>query len=150
MNLERTLDRIYVATPVITFFSAALSFLILAVLKTDYYNEIFISRWSDLSTFKGYMVMLMSFLVASATEITRATLFILTYYDFKKGNKTGGWLGLIISLALVWYDCNSAGAISALWTGEHVGQIGNIIRDLVIFLTLLGFSLEFRVTLTKT
>jgi hypothetical protein len=143
MNVEKTLDNISKITPVIIFISAAITFIILTMFKADYYEGVISHRWV-----KG--VAFTAILIASVTEITRFTLLILTFADFHNKNIKGGWFGLIISLALVYYDVTSAGAIATLWTGELQANIGNVIKDLIIFLSVLAFSLEFRLILSKT
>lgn len=142
MNVEKTLENISKITPVIIFFSAAIAFVLLTMFKADYYEGVISQRWV-----KG--VAFTAILIAAVTEITRFTLLILTFADFRKGNNSGGWFGLVISLLLVYYDVTSAGAISMLWTGELQANIGSIIRDLIIFLSVLAFGLEFRLILSE-
>jgi hypothetical protein len=143
MNIEKTLDNISKVTPVIIFISASITFMLLTMFKADYYHGVIAQRWT-----RG--VGFTALLIASVTEITRFTLLILTYADFKKGNHRGGWLGLVISLSLVWYDITSASAVSLLWTGEITENIGTIVKDLIIFLSVLAFGLEFRLILSES
>lgn len=130
------------AAPLISFCIACLGFILVAAFKADYYGGVLVERWGTWAKFTGIAI-------AAVTEAARAVLLLLTFADFRKRNFRGGWLGLVLSVGLVFYDCSSAGAVSAIWTGEHVGQTGNIIRDVLIFLVVLSFGIEFRLVLSR-
>jgi len=130
------------ASPIISFGIACLAFGLVATFKADYYSGVLVSRWSNWATFTGIAI-------AVVTEGARAVLLLMTFADFRSRNFRGGWLGLMLSIGLVLYDCSSAGAVSALWIGEHEPQTGNIIRDLLVFLIVLSFGIEFRLVLSS-
>ena len=130
------------AAPLISFCIACLAFVLVGVFKADYYSGVLVERWASWAKFTGIAI-------ALVTEGARAVLLLLTFADFRKRNFRGGWLGLVLSVGLVFYDCSGAGAVSAIWTGEHVGQAGNIIRDVLVFLVVLSFGIEFRLVLSR-
>lgn len=128
--------------PLISFAIACLAFTLVGVFKADYYSGVLSERWLSWAKFTGIAI-------AVVTEGARAVLLLLTFADFRKRNFRGGWLGLVLSIGLVFYDCSGAGAVSAIWTGEHAGQLGAIVRDLIVFLVVLSFGIEFRLVLSR-
>lgn len=129
-------------SPLISFGIACLAFSLVGVFKADYYTGVLAERWATWAKFTGIAI-------AVVTEGARAVLLLLTFADFRKRNYRGGWLGLALSIGLVFYDCSGAGAVSAIWTGEHTAQLGVIIRDLIVFLVVLSFGIEFRLVLSR-
>jgi hypothetical protein len=121
---------------------AIAAFTLVAIFKSDYYAGIFGARWPSFALPAGIAI-------AAITEAARAVLLLMTFADFRRGNSRGGWLGLVLSIGLVIYDATSAGAISSLWTGTHTGQLGRIIADLLVFLVVLSFGIEFRLVLAR-
>lgn len=130
------------ASPLISFCIACLAFILVGAFKADYYSGVLVARWATWSKFTGIAI-------AVVTEGARAVLLLMTFADFRARNFRGGWLGLVLSIGLVLYDCSSAGSVSALWIGDHAGQTGNIIRDLLVFLIVLSFGIEFRLVLSS-
>lgn len=130
------------AAPLISFVIACLAFVLVGVFKSDYYAGVLVERWAAWAKFTGIAI-------AVVTEGARAVLLLLTFADFRKRNFRGGWLGLVLSIGLVFYDCSGAGAVSSIWTGEHAGQVGIIIRDVLVFLVVLSFGIEFRLVLSR-
>ena len=141
-ELENVLDTLSGAAPIISFIVALAAFILVGVFKSDYYAGIFTARWPSFALPAGIAI-------AAITESARAVLLLLTFADFRRGNSRGGWLGLVLSVGLVIYDATSAGAISSLWTGTHTGQVGRIIADLLVFLVVLSFGIEFRLVLAR-
>lgn len=141
-ELDAVLDSLSSAAPLISFVVALAAFVLVGVFKSDYYAGIFGARWPSFALPAGIAI-------AVVTEAARAVLLLMTFADFRRGNARGGWLGLTLSIGLVIYDSTSAGAISSLWTGSHVGQVGRIIADLVVFLVVLSFGIEFRLVLAR-
>lgn len=141
-ELDATLDTLSNAAPIISFVVAIAAFTLVGVFKSDYYAGVLATRWPSFSLAAGIAI-------ATITEAARAVLLLMTFADFRRGNVRGGWMGLILSVALVVYDATSAGAISSLWTGAHIGQVGGIVADLVVFLVALSFGIEFRLVLAK-
>ena len=141
-ELDNVLDSLSGAAPIISFIVAIAAFTLVAVFKSDYYAGIFVTRWPSFALPAGIAI-------AAITEAARAVLLLMTFADFRRGNSRGGWLGLVLSIGLVIYDSTSAGAISSLWTGTHTGQVGRIIADLLVFLVVLSFGIEFRLVLAR-
>jgi hypothetical protein len=141
-ELDNVLDSLSNAAPIISFIVAVGAFTLVAIFKSDYYAGIFSTRWPSFALPAGIAI-------AAITESARAVLLLMTFADFRKGNNRGGWLGLVLSIGLVVYDSTSAGAISSLWTGTHTGQVGGIIADLLVFLVVLSFGIEFRLVLAR-
>jgi hypothetical protein len=130
------------SAPLISFCVASLAFLLVGAFKADYYSTVLLSRW-------GLWANVVGIAIALVTESARAVLLLLSFADFRKKNMVGGWLGLVLSLGLVLYDCSGAGAVGALWIGEHTGRVGAIIRDVLVFLVVLSFGIEFRLVLSR-
>lgn len=128
--------------PLISFSVASLAFVLVGAFKSDYYSSILLSRW-------GLWANVVGIAIALVTEASRAVLLLLSFADFRKKNIVGGWLGLVLSLGLVLYDCSGAGAVGALWIGEHTGRVGAIVQDLIIFLVVLSFGIEVRLVLSR-
>lgn len=141
-NMGATMDKIADAAPFIAFIVACLAFIIIILFKTDYYSEVFSQRWNY------WAALGVGFFAALAAEASRAILLLLTFRDFRNRNMWGGFLGLILSFALVGYDIFSAGPVSSIWTGAHSGQVGTIITDVVVFLVALSAGLELRLALS--
>lgn len=141
-ELQAIMRGVSSASPLISFCIACLAFILVGAFKADYYSGVLVARWATWSKFTGIAI-------AVVTEGARAVLLLMTFADFRARNFRGGWLGLVLSVGLVLYDCSSAGAVSALWIGDHAGQTGNIIRDLLVFLVVLSFGIEFRLVLSS-
>lgn len=141
-ELEAVLDTLSHAAPLISFVVAIAAFILVAVFKSDYYSGVFANRWPSFALAAGIAI-------AAITESARAVLLLMTFADFRKGNSRGGWLGLLLSIALLVYDATSAGAVSSLWTGSHTGKVGAIVADLLVFLVVLSFGIEFRLVLAR-
>ena len=142
-DLQVIMSVLSASAPVITFAVACMAFVLVGIFKADYYEGVLTARWDSWAKAAGIAI-------AAVTELARATLLLLTFADFRQRNFRGGWLGLFLSMGLVFYDCSGAGAVSSLWTNEHSAQLGAIIRDLVVFLVVLSFGLEFRLVLSKS
>lgn len=141
-SMSKTMDKITDAAPFIAFVVACLAFTLVIIFKADYYTAVFNARW-------GFWPALAAGAVAGfATEAARAILLLLTFRDFRTGNRVGGFLGLVLSFTLVGYDCFSAGPISSVWTGQHAGNIGPIIVDIIVFLVTLSAGIELRLALS--
>jgi hypothetical protein len=142
-DLQVIMGVLSASAPVITFAVACMAFVLVGIFKADYYEGVLLARWDSWAKAAGIAI-------AAVTELARATLLLLTFADFRQRNFRGGWLGLFLSLGLVFYDCSGAGAVSSLWTNEHGAHLGAIIRDLIVFLVVLSFGLEFRLVLSKS
>jgi len=140
---EKAMDTIADAAPIVTFIIACLAFACVLLFKTDYYTQVFANRWN------WYGALGVGFIAALAAEGSRAILLVLTFRDFRSSNNIGGFLGLILSFALVGYEIFSAGPISSLWAGTMAGGISAVIRDAMVFLITLSAGLELRLALSS-
>lgn len=119
---------------------AAGTFLIVGTFWQDYYSHIFSPRFPA-----GAAVM--AFFVALIKEGVRLALLISSIRDFSDNRKGNGWIGLIASVALVWYEVKTSTAIAELWAAGGAASVDTY-RYLIIFLVALGLVLELRLILT--
>lgn len=116
------------------------SFLIVGILWTDYYTHIFsvrFDRWAAVS---------LGVFAALIKEGVRLSLLISSIRDFSDNRRGNGWLGLIGSIALVWYEIATTKEVAGLWAGDAASA--DTYRGFIIFMVLLGLVLEFRLVLT--
>jgi uncharacterized membrane protein len=116
------------------------SFLIVGILWTDYYTHIFSVR------FEPWAAVALGVFAALIKEGVRLSLLISSIRDFSDNRKGNGWLGLLGSIALVWYEIATTKEVAALWAGD--AGTADTYRGFIIFMVLLGLVLEFRLVLT--
>lgn len=116
------------------------SFFIVGILWTDYYTHIFGAR------FDHWAAVSLGVFAALIKEGVRLSLLISSIRDFSDNRKGNGWLGLIGSIALVWYEIATTKQVATLWAGD-AGTVDTY-RGFIIFMVLLGLILEFRLVLT--
>jgi hypothetical protein len=140
-NVDRILESLSRSAPFIAMLTAAGAFTLVGVFKADYYGGVLADRWGTWSMIAGTSI-------ALVTELSRAVLLLMSFKDFREGKVSSGIWGLVLSVGLVVYDCIAAGPISSLWIGSHTGTLGVIIRDVVVFLVVLSFGIEIRLSIS--
>jgi hypothetical protein len=115
------------------------TFLSLTIFKTDYYLDLFDSRWGSTA---HWLAWVMAVGVSSITEALRLGLLVASARDFSLKNVIGGWLGLIGSVALTFYDWQISDTVAQIWEARHL-SITNMFR----FLVLAGLLIELRLIL---
>jgi hypothetical protein len=118
---------------------ATASFFSLTIFKTDYYLQLFDSRWG---TKAHWLAWLMAIGVSVITEAIRLGLLVASARDFSLRNFIGGWLGLVGSIALTFYDWQIADTVARIWQVDSV-SVSNIFR----FLVVVGLLIELRLIL---
>jgi hypothetical protein len=140
-NVESILDGASKTAPFIAMITAIGAFTLVGVFKADYYTGVLFERWAAWSIVAGASI-------ALVTELSRAVLLLMSFKDFREGKTTAGIWGMFLSIGLVIYDCVAAGPISSLWTGGSGESLGLIIRDVVVFLVVLSFGIELRLSIS--
>jgi len=140
-NVESILDGASKAAPFIAMITAMGAFSLVGVFKADYYTGVLSERWVSWSIVAGICI-------ALVTELSRAVLLLMSFKDFREGKITAGVWGMFLSIGLVIYDCIAAGPISSLWTNEAATNLSAIIRDIVVFMVVLSFGIELRLSIS--
>ena len=120
---------------------AAGTFLTIGIFRTDYYDHIFSVR------FEPWAAMAMAVFVSVIEEGVRLALLISSMRDFSDKRSGNGWLGLIASVALVWYEISTTQQVAELWAAGEVAAV-SVYKGFLIFMVLLGLILELRLILT--
>jgi hypothetical protein len=113
------------------------SFVGLTIFKVDYYESLFDDRWNNPGVTAA-----MAVAVSVISEGLRLALLIASARDFSMGNRIGGWLGLIGSIVLTYYDWTIADAVAGIWSDTVVG-----ISSTLKFLVVTGIGIEVRLIL---
>jgi hypothetical protein len=116
---------------------ALFSFVAVSIFTVDYYEHLFLKRFSENAKF-------MAIVVAVIQEAVRFGLLVTSIKDFSDKKPFNGWLGLVGSIILVAHDISIAKDISSLWSPENPSPYSGIL----IFLILIGLLLEIRLILT--
>lgn len=116
---------------------ALLSFIAVGIFSVDYYEHLFLKRFTN-SAFA------MAVMVASIQEAVRFGLLISSVRDFSEKNAVRGWLGLIASAWLVFHDIAISKELAMVWNPENPTPYTGIL----VFLIVIGLVLELRLILT--
>lgn len=136
LRLERQLNWLEENGPMVLLVFAVMAFCAVWVFKYDFYHSLLNSR------FNGWYLAALGVLIATITQGARFALLVATVSDFGTGNKRGGWLGLIGSIAFVAYEIYEAQYIAAMYgNAAHV-------KVLIVFIVLVSLGLEFRIVLS--
>lgn len=117
------------------------TFLTVGIFWTDYYEHIFSAR------FAPWAATAMGVFAALIKEGVRLSLLISSIRDFSDSRKGNGWIGLLASVALVWYEIRTTSQVADLWAQGEAAQ-ADTYRGFLIFMVLLGLILELRLILT--
>lgn len=114
-----------------------LSFIVLGVLVSDYYANLFNLR------FGGFAGLVMGISISLIVEGGRFGFLLASIRDFAIDNKKNGWLGLIASLFLVIHDLTVAWKVALLWSvTNHLDYF-----NCFVFLILFGLAVEIRLVM---
>ena len=117
------------------------TFLTVGIFWYDYYAHIFGSR------FAPWAAVSMGAFAAIIKEGVRLSLLVSSIRDFSDKRRGNGWLGLLASIALVWYEISTTQQVAQLWA-EGEAATADTYRGFIIFMVLLGLVLELRLILT--
>lgn len=117
------------------------TFLTVGIFWYDYYAHIFGAR------FAPWAAMAMGAFAAIIKEGVRLSLLVSSIRDFSDKRSGNGWLGLLASIALVWYEIATTEQVAQLWAQGEAAAVDTY-RGFIIFMVLLGLVLELRLILT--
>lgn len=141
-NLSNLVNEFTKVAPTLLLCIAALTFIGVAIFHTDFYTDVFTSR------FGGTGALCFGIFLALIHELTRFALLVSSIRDFTDKKKANGWLGLIGSIALVAYDIKISSSVAELWANDSFDAA--IYSSTIVFLILLGLLLEIRLVLTMS
>jgi hypothetical protein len=127
--------------PFILLAMAVGTFLTVGIFRTDYYNHIFAVR------FEPWAAMAMAVFASIIEEGVRLALLVSSIRDFSDSRKGNGWLGLVASVALVWYEISTTQHVAELWATGEAAAVSTY-KGFLVFMVLLGLVLEMRLILT--
>lgn len=136
-DASRIMREISKVAPFALLTCALLSFIAVGIFSVDYYQELFLKRFTESARF-------MAIMVAVIQEAVRFGLLIASIRDFADRKPLNGWLGLIGSIALVIHDVSIAKSLALIWDPLNPVPYSSIL----VFLILIGLLLEVRLILT--
>jgi len=141
-KLNKTFDVAFVMrefakiAPFILLLCAIGTFVVFGIFQVDYFSEILLVRWDK--------PLRMAIFMTVVFEASRFALLVASVRNFTDDRKANGWLGLLLSLALVSHDISTAYKIGAMWSETDPALYSNYL----VVLVLLGLGLEFSLILT--
>lgn len=114
---------------------ATLTFVFVGIFSGVYMHSEFQGKFSVSSS------VAMAAFAAALVEGIRFSLLISSFRDFSDSKPLNGWIGLVASLGLVFFDIQHASSIAEFWGSPFVGHLFR-------WVVVLGFVLELRLILT--
>ncbi|MCB0643723.1 MAG: hypothetical protein KDC44_18880 [Phaeodactylibacter sp.] len=125
------------AAPVLIVLLATASFVLIGSFKADFYAHQYEPRFGERALFAGVAT-------AALFGLVRLVPLITSFRDFSNSRQASGWLGLLGSFAMVWYEISEASAVAQVWNPSEPVFYSRMIT----FVVLLGVGLEIRAILT--
>jgi len=141
-KLNKTFDVAFVMgefakiAPFVLLLCAIGTFVVFGIFQVDYFSEILSVRWEN--------PLRMAVAMTVVFEASRFALLVASIRNFTDDRKANGWLGLVLSVALVAHDISTAYKIGEMWSATNPGLYSNYL----VVLVLLGLGLEFGLILT--
>lgn len=140
LTVDGIMAAISAVAPFLLLFLAIGTFIGVGIFQADYYRHIFTPRFAANAA-------TMAVFVSVLHQAIRFGLLVASMRDFSDNKPWNGWLGLIGSVALVWYDMKVAGWLAQVWASDGMAEAATY-KSTVVFLILLGLLLECRLILT--